>query len=59
MTVEENLWLGGYLMASPAEAKRAAEAILERYPRLADAPAQARLSCSPAASGACWRFPAP
>ncbi len=36
MTVEENLWLGGYLMASPAEAKRAAEAILERYPRLAE-----------------------
>ena len=36
MTVEENLWLGGYLMASTAEARRAAEAIFERYPRLAE-----------------------
>ena len=36
MTVEENLWLGGYLMTSPAESKRAAEAIFERYPRLAE-----------------------
>jgi branched-chain amino acid transport system ATP-binding protein len=36
MTVEENLWMGGYLMASPTEARHAAEAIFERYPRLAE-----------------------
>jgi len=36
MTVEENLWMGGFLMKSPAEAKRAAERVLEKYPRLAE-----------------------
>lgn len=36
MTVEENLWMGGYLMASPKEAKAAAERVLEKYPRLAE-----------------------
>ena len=36
MTVEENLWMGGYLMASPAEARHAAEEIFTRYPRLAE-----------------------
>jgi branched-chain amino acid transport system ATP-binding protein len=36
MTVEENLWMGGYLMASPTEAKEAAERIFEKYPRLAE-----------------------
>ncbi len=36
MTVEENLWMGGYLMDSPAEAKTAAEEVFERYPRLAE-----------------------
>ncbi len=36
MTVEENLWMGGYLMARPAEAREAAERIFERYPRLAE-----------------------
>ncbi len=36
MTVEENLWLGGYLMASPAAARRAADSIFDRYPRLAE-----------------------
>ena len=36
MTVAENLWMGGYLMTSPAEARRAAEAIFDRYPRLAE-----------------------
>ncbi len=36
MTVEENLWMGGYLMASPVEAKEAAERIFEKYPRLAE-----------------------
>ncbi|MBX6320244.1 MAG: ABC transporter ATP-binding protein [Rhodospirillaceae bacterium] len=35
MTVEENLWMGGYLMERPAEARIAAEAVLARYPRLA------------------------
>jgi branched-chain amino acid transport system ATP-binding protein len=34
MTVEENLWMGGYLM-EPAAAKEAAERIFEKYPRLA------------------------
>jgi branched-chain amino acid transport system ATP-binding protein len=36
MTVEENLWMGGYLMDRPAEARTAAAAVLERYPRLAE-----------------------
>ena len=36
MTVEENLWMGGYLMEEPAQAKEAAEKILEKYPRLAE-----------------------
>jgi branched-chain amino acid transport system ATP-binding protein len=35
MTVEENLWMGGYLMDQPAEAKRAAEKVFDKYPRLA------------------------
>ena len=35
MTVEENLWMGGYLMNHPAEAKRAAEKVFDKYPRLA------------------------
>jgi branched-chain amino acid transport system ATP-binding protein len=35
MTVEENLWMGGYLMPAPADAKRAAERIFDKYPRLA------------------------
>lgn len=34
MTVEENLWMGAYLMAR-AEAKRAAEKVFDKYPRLA------------------------
>jgi branched-chain amino acid transport system ATP-binding protein len=34
MTVEENLWMGGYMMER-AEAKRAAERVFEKYPRLA------------------------
>ncbi len=36
MTVEENLWMGGYLMETPTMAKQAAEAIFEKYPRLAE-----------------------
>src|SRR5262249_20306719 len=36
MTVEENLWMGGFLMDRPAEAHAAAEAVLARYPRLAE-----------------------
>ncbi|MEZ5843188.1 MAG: ABC transporter ATP-binding protein [Hyphomicrobiaceae bacterium] len=35
MTVEENLWMGGYLMPDTAEAKRAAERVFDKYPRLA------------------------
>ena len=36
MTVEENLWMGGFLKDGPKDAKDAAERIFERYPRLAD-----------------------
>ena len=36
MTVEENLWMGGYLLESPAIAKERAEIVLEKYPRLAE-----------------------
>lgn len=36
MTVEENLWMGGYLMDSPKQAKAAAERVFEKYPRLAE-----------------------
>ncbi len=36
MTVEENLWMGGYLMDSPARAREASERILKKYPRLAE-----------------------
>jgi branched-chain amino acid transport system ATP-binding protein len=35
MTVEENLWMGAYLMQRPAEAKLAAEKVFDAYPRLA------------------------
>jgi branched-chain amino acid transport system ATP-binding protein len=35
MTVEENLWMGGYLMERTVEARRAAEGVFDRYPRLA------------------------
>ena len=35
MTVEENLWMGGYLMESPDQAKEKAEGIFDKYPRLA------------------------
>jgi branched-chain amino acid transport system ATP-binding protein len=34
MTVEENLLMGGYLLDLPSEAKRAAQAVLDRYPAL-------------------------
>ncbi len=36
MTVEENLYMGGYLLNSRDRAKEAAERVLERYPRLKD-----------------------
>ncbi len=36
MTVEENLWMGGYLMDSTEQAKEAAERVLGKYPRLAE-----------------------
>jgi branched-chain amino acid transport system ATP-binding protein len=35
MTVEENLWMGGYLMERPEAAKEAAERVFQKYPRLA------------------------
>ena len=35
MTVEENLWMGGFLKDTPAEAKLAAEEVFDKYPRLA------------------------
>jgi branched-chain amino acid transport system ATP-binding protein len=36
MTVEENLWMGGYLMASPEQARQAAERVFQKYTRLAE-----------------------
>ncbi len=35
MTVEENLWMGGFLKARPDQAKKAAKMIFDKYPRLA------------------------
>jgi len=35
MTVEENLWMGGYLMDKPEQAKEKAEQIFTKYERLA------------------------
>ena len=40
MTVEENLWMGGYLMPHPEAAKEAAERIFQKYDRLAKRRAQ-------------------
>jgi len=36
MTVEENLCMGGFLLDRPADARAAAAAVLDRYPRLAE-----------------------
>jgi len=36
MTVEENLWMGGFLKDKPLEAKQAAEMVFDKYSRLAD-----------------------
>ncbi|HHK74636.1 MAG TPA: ATP-binding cassette domain-containing protein, partial [Rhizobiales bacterium] len=36
MSVEENLWMGGFLMNKPAEARRAAERVFDKYSRLAE-----------------------
>ncbi len=36
MTVEENLWMGGYLMDKPEDAKEAAERVFQKYGRLAE-----------------------
>jgi branched-chain amino acid transport system ATP-binding protein len=41
MTVEENLWMGGFLKANSAEARSAAERVFELYPRLAERRGQA------------------
>lgn len=35
MTVEENLWMGGFLKDKPQEAKQAAEMVFDKYSRLA------------------------
>ena len=35
MTVEENLWMGGFLKDQPAQAKQATEIVFDKYPRLA------------------------
>lgn len=35
MTVEENLWMGGFLKDQPLQAKKAAEQVFDKYPRLA------------------------
>jgi branched-chain amino acid transport system ATP-binding protein len=35
MTVEENLWMGGFLKNKPQEAKQAAELVFDKYERLA------------------------
>lgn len=35
MTVEENLWMGGFLKDQPAQAKQAAEMVFDKYSRLA------------------------
>ena len=35
MTVEENLWMGGFLMDNPDQAKEAAEKVFAKYDRLA------------------------
>jgi branched-chain amino acid transport system ATP-binding protein len=40
MTVEENLWLGGYLAESPAAARAATEKVFAKYGRLAERRAQ-------------------
>jgi branched-chain amino acid transport system ATP-binding protein len=36
MTVEENLWMGGFLKNRPQEAKQAAEQVFDKYERLAN-----------------------
>jgi branched-chain amino acid transport system ATP-binding protein len=36
MTVEENLWMGGFLKDRPAEAREAAEKVFDKYSRLAE-----------------------
>jgi branched-chain amino acid transport system ATP-binding protein len=36
MTVEENLWMGGFLMDTPGHAKKATEKVFEKYPQLAE-----------------------
>jgi len=36
MTVEENLWMGGYLMGRTGRAREAAEKVFQKYPRLAE-----------------------
>ena len=47
MTVEENLLMGGYLLPSATDAKRAADRVLECHPRLNER----RVECARALSG--------
>ena len=36
MSVQENLWMGGFLLPDPDQAKQAAERVFAKYPRLAE-----------------------
>ena len=36
MTVEENMFMGGFLMDKPSQAREAAEKVLKKYPRLGE-----------------------
>ena len=38
MTVEQNLWLGGYLRGRSSDARHATEGVFDRYPALASPP---------------------
>jgi len=58
MTVEENLWMGGYLMDRPDAAKEARSASSRSTIAWRSAAGSRRASC-PAARGGCWRSPAP
>ncbi len=57
MTVEENLWMGGYLMDKPTQAKERPRRS-SRSTRAWPSAASTRPRCCPAASAGCWRFPA-
>ena len=56
MTVEENLWMGGYLMSTSLEVKAAAEKIFDKYPRLAER-RKHRAGVLSGGGAACLKFP--